>query len=166
MRVFQTTALLLLLVSACQTPPKIHGTGAVFPYGNYHHKVFVETNKNQNYNLSGILKYETDRMELVGLSNFGTTLFKIKKNSMQKNTEVKIFEKNIVQKKSSFKKFFLLVEQVMKLQKEDIKKNRTRIGSAKIEFANLNSNGTPKITKVLTDSFQLTIRTLKYERLD
>jgi hypothetical protein len=86
--------LLILSFGACSTGekkiafPATISKDLVFPYGVYHHDVELEIKGNgetdpskriptQNYHFKGIVQITADSIQIVALSPFGTTVFKI-----------------------------------------------------------------------------------------
>ncbi len=79
MRSFVTLATLLSL-AACATPrspePSPRDATALFPLGSYAHSVSIKSHE-RSFSFRGAVERAEDHLEVVGLSPFGTTAFRL-----------------------------------------------------------------------------------------
>ncbi|MEQ1876504.1 MAG: hypothetical protein ABL958_07650 [Bdellovibrionia bacterium] len=78
--------LLFLIFAACTTAPKTSGTASadrdrLFPFGTYRHKiglsVSLEKGGTRDMSFDGVVELRAEKVQVIGLSPFGTTEFKI-----------------------------------------------------------------------------------------
>ncbi len=86
-------ALALPLITACVTTPK--EPQRLLPEGIYHHSVSLEMEGKDTQKFAGLLKIAGDRMTMVMLSPFGTTLARITDRVSDEDEKLSVYSDEI-----------------------------------------------------------------------
>jgi len=92
-------ALMFLLLAACTSAPKTAGTATaererLFPFGTYRHKVELKAG-GREFGLVGVVELRAERVQVVGLSAFGTTEFRIVESVSDGKIAIEIFREQL-----------------------------------------------------------------------
>ena len=120
----------LILLGCTQTPVKTTPESpGIFPYGTYQHNVKIEViAPPQTMNMHGVVSYSVRSLKVVGLSAFGTTVFRIEENLVTGELKKDFFVEVIRQHESAVMDFYQLVHTLITAPKgaTDFTKGRAR----------------------------------------
>jgi hypothetical protein len=103
-----------ILAGCTQAPVKIPEGGGIYPYGKYQHDVKIKIlTPPRTMTMRGVVSYTADSLKVIGLSSFGTTVFRIDENL--KTGEIsKEFYMDIIRKnEDKFMEFYRIIRELV-----------------------------------------------------
>ena len=155
---------LALLLTACtHAPPKVpQGTG-LFPYGAYRHKVNIQVLEPKDVRpmeMRGAVSVTAQEIRVVGLSTFGTTIFRIEENlktgEIKKEYYLEIIKKN----PQRFVEFYYLIRELLTAPKDATSFERR---GAHFTISAPDSQGIFRKVHVVNSQVELNIEVTGYE---
>jgi hypothetical protein len=92
----------------------------LFPPGVYTHQVEIETAAQKKYSFRGIVKISADRVTVIGLSPFQTTVFKIDENRKTKEIKADLYEDTLERHRDSLLEFYSTLSAFLTLPKNGV----------------------------------------------
>lgn len=161
------TLLLAFLASSCAhhkiAPVSNESRTTLIPRGTHQQTVTVHIKKGDQRQMrfSGVLDVREDRVSLIGLTPFGSTLFRLKEDL---KTGAISFETDNEQMKKAgpyIQKTYGPVREMLKIPYPPAVKEKT-IGDLRFHFDELNAQDMPIKTRVETPDFDLDIEEVGY----
>ncbi len=157
--------LLFLLLAACtstrQSPSisklmplgEFQSEKLIFPLGHYRHAVKLhipkaEDGKPKDFSFEGIVETSAEKINLVMLSPFHTTIMKIHENVKTGEVNVEAFEERIKKFQSKFIEYYARIRKIFVLEKGQIAPQGVKIGEP----------ATPRIIDIEDPHFHLNIK--------
>lgn len=104
------------LLSACASQPKAPPpvSDLLYPHGTYKHLVKVQiVQPVKNVDLRGMIESKADELKVVGLSNFGTTVFKIDENYKTGELTKEFYVDALKRNEERFMYFYSLLKELL-----------------------------------------------------
>jgi len=151
----------LLLAGCVSQPVKIPEGGGLYPFGKYQHDVKIKVlTPPRTMEMRGVVSYTADSLKVVGLSSFGTTVFRIDEN-LNTGEITKDFYMDIIRKnEDKFMEFYKLVRELMTAPKGETDFKR---GDAHFVLSDPDENGIFTTVHVDHPQFILDIDVTDYE---
>ena len=89
----------------------------LFPPGVYTHQVEIETAEQKKYNFRVLVKISTEKVLVIGLSPFQTTIFRIENNRKTGEIKTEIFQDTLEKHKDSLLDFYSMLTLFLTLPK-------------------------------------------------
>jgi hypothetical protein len=151
----------LFLVSCTHQPLKIPEGGGIYPYGTYQHNVKVMTKAPaRTMEMRGVVSYRADGIKVVGLSTFGTTIFRISEDSKTGEIEKEFYLDIVRQHEDQFMNFYHLIRELVTAPKGQTDFVR---GDAHFVLSKPDENGIYRRIHVEHPQFILDIEVAKYD---
>jgi hypothetical protein len=129
LRILFQTPIFLVVSACCSCPPASHSQVApsvgaaatpLFPLGQYRHDVKIHINeteksKAKDFSFQGLAKIEHDKLELVVLSPFQTTLMKIDENRLTGDVQTQVYSDALKKYQDKFTPYYALLRQILVL---------------------------------------------------
>ena len=109
-----------MLLSACSTAPKAPppASDRMYPHGTYRHKVKIQiVQPMKNVDLRGMIESKPDELKVIGLSSFGTTVFKIDENYKTGELTKEFYVDAIKRNEERFMYFYTLLKELLNAPK-------------------------------------------------
>jgi hypothetical protein len=109
-----------VLLSACASKPKAPPPASelMYPHGTYKHLVKVQiVQPVKNVDLRGFVESRADELKVVGLSNFGTTVFKIDENYKTGELTKEFYVDALKRNEERFMYFYSLLKELLNAPK-------------------------------------------------
>lgn len=93
----------------CSSPPVktvIPDRKLLFPYGTYKHSITLHLQDNRRFHFKGIVDLRENSLQLVGLSFFNTTVFRLKEDRVTKKLDVEIFQEQLKKYEDKVRQFY------------------------------------------------------------
>jgi hypothetical protein len=88
--------------------------GGLFPYGNYQHQAKVKiTQPPRTMEMRGVIAHTEDKIKVVGLSSFGTTLFRIEEDLKTGKISKEFFLEAIQRHEDKFMSFYGMIHDLI-----------------------------------------------------
>lgn len=90
--------LILFLAIGCASQKKLSENAdrtLLFPSGIYTHDVQIETQEKQNYSFRSLVKISPEKILIVGLSPFQSTVFKIEEDRKSRAVQTEVYEERL-----------------------------------------------------------------------
>lgn len=163
---FRFLMMAVLLLSCATTRPI--GDMPAHPLGIYHHQVQVDLSKGSDFELKGIFSHQKEKVSLLGLSPFGTTLLKLE--SVAGKDTISVYNPKLRPLKGKFKALFQVLKENLtkKHGKKDIiivQSKELAMGPLKLRFFQYDQKGIPRFIKIEGDDFKVKITVTHYELL-
>lgn len=110
----------LLLLAACTTKPlrAPPPSDRLYPPGTYQHKVNVQIiEPARNIDLRGVIQSQPERLKVVGLSTFNTTVFRIDENLKTGEIEKEFYVDTIRRNEEKFMFFYTMLKELQLARK-------------------------------------------------
>jgi hypothetical protein len=86
----------------------------IYPYGVYQHKVEIHIiDPPRDFALKGVVKFQPEGLNVVGLSNFGTTVFRITENFKTGEIKKDFYLEIMKQNSQRFEYFYSLIRELL-----------------------------------------------------
>ena len=111
---------ILLFLAACTTaPPKAPPVSELlYPPGTYQHKVHVHiVNPSRDIDLRGVIQSQPERLKVIGLSSFNTTVFRIDENLKTGEIEKEFYVEAIRRNEEKFMFFYSMLKELQLARK-------------------------------------------------
>ena len=107
--------LIPLLLPACVHHPLKPPVGdGIYPFGTYQHYVRIQIlNPPRTMDLRGVVSYQPEHLKVVGLSAFGTTLFRIDESLTTGELKKEFFLEIMQQHPEQFVTFYNLIREII-----------------------------------------------------
>lgn len=155
--------LLLLLLPSCATPPlktPLETGVGLYPFGTYQHQVQVEVfTPARTLNLHGVVSYQADAIKVIGLSPFGTTLFRIEENLKTGEIKKEFFMEAIRRHEERFVTLYKLIRQIITAPKGETDFTREQ---AHFQLSAPDAQGIYRKIQVTHSQFKLAIEVTSY----
>jgi hypothetical protein len=130
----------------------------IFPYGTYKHDVELAVSlangQSRQFNFSGIVQLKTDTTQVVGLSQFGTTVFKLTENLKTGEIQTQIFLEEMKKGESRIRDYYGILREILNgsnlKQPAQLKWTKTNAAGYPIEMETV---GAPDITLLKITQF-------------
>ena len=112
--------LIFLALAACTSaPPKpIPVSELLYPPGTYQHKVHVHIVRPvRDIDLRGVIRSEPERLKVIGLSSFNTTVFRIDENLKTGEIEKEFLVEAIKRNEEKFMFFYAMLKELQLARK-------------------------------------------------
>jgi len=109
-------AFVLWLAACTHQPLQIPEGGGIYPYGKYQHGVKVKAltpGQERTMEMNGIVSYSADFIKVIGLSTFGTTLFRIDENLKTGELKKEFYLDIIRNHEAQFLNFYRLIRELI-----------------------------------------------------
>lgn len=146
--IVQNTASLFILILpigfmvSCASPQRVHGAVSherVFPYGNYRHDVSLSISmangQTRQFNFIGIVQLKPETTQIVGLSSFGTTVFKLTEDLRTSDVEVKIYVEEMKHSEPRIRDYYGVLREILN--------SPLNPSSSRLKWLNTNTKGYP-----------------------
>lgn len=166
------TLLFMLLIAGCSSPSKLvrsanPSTEFAFPLGLYKHDVQLTIVKSsENFHFNGLVRLEPKTIQVVALSPFGITLFKINDDleTNQIKTEIyvdqmKRFEPRILSYYEILKKMLTLKSSAIPAEQIPIRLDDTTL----LKVGKYDQNHIPESMKIQNPNYEIEIKVTGYE---
>ncbi|MGZ3722662.1 MAG: hypothetical protein ACXVA9_07030 [Bdellovibrionales bacterium] len=113
--VLSLSALLLCVACGHKTLRAPEGNG-IYPYGKYQHSVKVKAvvpGQERIMEMRGVVSYSADFIRVIGLSTFGTTLFRIEENLKTGELKKEFYMDVIRQHEERFIGFYRMIRELL-----------------------------------------------------
>jgi hypothetical protein len=172
-----------LALTACSTfkvKHPIESQNRVYPDGSYRHEVSIQTPDGRKQTFDGVVSLAPDKILVVGLSPFGTTVFRLDDDLKTGTQKVDIFVDQLKKHEAKLRLFYGVLKTMLLLPatSSDGKALHREVGadgllaslettgleeSAKIEFSNYDDHRIPLRARVTAKKFNVEIRVTGYE---
>jgi hypothetical protein len=179
----------LLLCLACTHKPAkmIEGPREfMFPYGNYQHDVRVHLTKApprgpQDFAFRGVFDFRKDHLNLVALSPFGTTMFRVQENLQTHQIQMEIFVDALKKYEDRIRPLYEVTRDILTLPLQDFEKKGIQVltrneknrplkmmvptgqTTVAVDISQYDELEIPKVLKVQAQEFQLDVKVVDYE---
>lgn len=165
---------LTLTLAACQSAgiQPIHTSGhkavdktLLFPLGIYQHKITLVTAKGKQRTFNGVLALTENQIQVVGLSPFNTTFFRIKDMLDTKTFDAKFYFPLPKKAKLKFHEFYSALKESLLLKKNSkrpVKMINQKLG-IQFEFSSYDKNNIPRLIQITHPFFRAVIEVTSYE---
>ncbi len=128
----------------------------LFPLGKYTHEIAITTNQQHTYSFKGIVKISEDKIVVVGLSAFQTTVFRISENRATGRVESEVFIDALERHKDSLLDFYSLLSRFLKLPREGKQLEGVTVD-------HYDSQGIPDEISMLHPKYRVHVKVVDYE---
>jgi len=101
---------ILILLSGCASVRKIYRLdrppNLLFPHGSYTHRVTIKPKKSKKHSFTGIIKLTEEKVIIVGLTAFQSTLFHLKEDRKSGKVTTEVFYDGFNKAKPHLEKFY------------------------------------------------------------
>ena len=125
--------IILQLLASCACHQKKFQMGGsniqdlVFPLGLYHHEITLGLKEGGVKNFNGVIQLKSERITVVGLSSFGTTVFKITEDRTTGLIETEIYIEALKKYEIRILVFYKLIREILLLRTSSVAGNRLLI---------------------------------------
>lgn len=156
----------LLISCAHYSPNPKHMEGLIFPYGTYQHKVHFEMKKpvQQNIRMLGVVSIKDQRLSVVGLSPFNTTLFRIVDN-FKSEPEITIFEPRMKPLNEYLLKYYKMMKKVLLVDQKNLPKQIKDENGQTVDLivTDYDDKGIPRLISLKSENYKIKIAVSDYE---
>lgn len=156
----------ILWLSACtdsfrvkESPDTKH---RVFPDGTYRHDVVLSLPNGQRHQFQGVVKLGPERIEVAGLSFFGTTVFRVVDDKNSREPEVKIFVPQLQAQEGKVREMYSMLKKLLLMPPEQAQKT-TLPGGALLRLANYDEHHIPRTMRIANDKFAVDVKVIGYD---
>jgi hypothetical protein len=153
--------LLLLLVSCVQKPLGVKRGGGLFPYGTYRHEVSVHVLRPaRDMDLRGVVSCDENHIKAVGLSFFGTTMFRIDEDLRTGEIKKEFFLDAIERHQAEFMRYYRLIHALLDAPagQSDFERD-----GARFHAGDFDDKGIPRRVRIEHPEFTVDLKVTKYE---
>lgn len=176
--------LLLFFICSCSSHQKVfHPVGPrtqVFPNGIYQHQITLTLGNSRSQHFSGVVQLKDDLITVVGLSQFGSTLFRITETRATGVIKTEIFLEAFKKYEEKVTQFYKVIRELMLLKEGDtqsqgVKVVETEKGGAPrkvllsledkeiiLLLSDFDEHRIPQTLSVTHPSFQVSVRVVGY----
>lgn len=156
-----TSALLLTLGCASQPRKPIPESQLAYPYGTYQHHVKVHVLAPERRNeLRGVVQSSAERLQVVGLTPFGTTAFRIVENMKTGEIKKEFFVDVIRQNEERFMFFYAMIKELLYAPKGKLE---FRVRDANYKLSKPDQDGIYRLVEIKNPQVELNIEVTGYE---
>ena len=173
--------LLLMLLTQCSSlPQSLTQEGRrtqVFPNGTYYHEISIEPKDRSPRKVSGVVQIRKDRIAVVGLSPFSTTLFRIEEDRTTGKVSAEIFHPSLKQYEEKLREFYASLKLLLLLPLEgegqqgvkiterggDKLPREAKSGEITLRLSNYDGNQIPREFEILHPNFRVRVKVTGYE---
>lgn len=172
-RIFAVALIVVLgSVSGCALPQKKQASAPIsadreqlFPNGTYKHNVRLELEQAPNpekpdekrFDLKGLAQVQPEMIKVVGLSPFGTTLFKITENRATGEINVETYVDSLKRVESKIRDYYSVLRHMMIAPMKPGKRGAMKLAKA-------NSDGLPEVVDLKTRDESATLKFENYDK--
>lgn len=139
----------------------------LFPLGVYQHKITLYPAKGKPRTFNGVVALTENQIQVVGLSPFNTTFFRIKDTFNPKKFEAKFYFPLPKKAKLKFYEFYAALKETLLLKKTDKECRPTIVINQKSEiqfdFSSYDENDIPRTLQITHPSFRTVVEVTSYE---
>ena len=134
----------------------------LFPPGVYYHRIIVTDSKGKKREFKGILKLEKESLNLVGLSRFDTTFFKLSEDLNAQNPKSVVYKFYYPVPKSFEEKFIFFYHSLKKIVTLPLKESPS---SKKMDIllSHYDENKIPRMMEIKQKNFSVLILLENYQ---
>jgi hypothetical protein len=165
----------------CSTPAKKISSHEIakdfiFPYGIYKHDIQFqvlghesadrrETVAPQNYHFKGVIKLGPDLIQVVALSPFGTTVFKITDDLKKNQVTDEIYVDRVKPFEPKLLKYYGNLKTLLTTRRETLAPDQTLAVDSEttIQFGKKDDNQIPETVKIMSRAYTVDIEVTGYE---
>lgn len=152
-----------LMTTACAhkiTKPT-EPSALVYPHGTYQHRVKVQIVEPQrNLEVKGVIKSQPDELKVVGISSFGTTVFRIDENLKTGEVNKEFYVESLRRNEDRFMFFYSLMKELLLAPKGATEFEKQ---GAKFALSNPDENQIPRTVRIQHPQVNLNIEVTDYE---
>ncbi len=173
----------ILLLVSCTTPtPKTSGTAfgtreSLFPFGTYRHKINLKvqigTGDERTFALEGVVDLRADHVQVIGLSPFGTTEFKIREERGSGTVAIEIYRDSLKRAEPKILEYYSVLRLLLNARldpaaeknlvwSQDSKLSDPKSGTL-FELSNYDQNKIPLGLELTHPKFSARIKVTGYE---
>lgn len=134
----------------------------LFPDGTYRHDVTLSLPNGQQHHFQGVVKLAPDKIEVVGLSFFNTTVFRVIDDRKGGEPDVHIYVPQLKSQEDKVRSLFGTLRDMLLLPPGEIEK-RELPGGAKVSVANYDEKHIPRNLKIEGPKFTVDVKVIGYE---
>jgi hypothetical protein len=166
--------LFLFFLAACQSggihpvPTSAHkaaNKNLLFPLGIYQHKITLHPAKGKTRTFNGVVALTENEIQVVGLSPFNTTFFRIKDRLDTKTFDTKFYFPLPKKAKLKFHEFYSALKETLLLKKNSKRPTKAinpQLG-IQFEFSSYDKNNIPRLIQITHPFFKASIEVTSYE---
>lgn len=147
-------------------PPSL-SQNLLFPLGTYQHKVNITTSptpehKSQNFSFTGVVQISLERIQVVGLSPFGATLFKL---TEERSSEKLMFDSFIDAFKgheAKFQEYYPALKHLLTAP-HNFSSTSKSMPNTHFTIKSYDKNGIPERIEIQDSKFSIDIRVTGYD---
>jgi hypothetical protein len=155
--------LLTIFVCACSSAPKAPPppSDLIYPHGTYQHKVKVQiVQPVRNVDVRGVVESRPDDLKVVGISSFGTTVFRIDENYRTGEVNKEFYVDALKRNEERFMYFYALLKELLNAPKGATEFEKQ---GAKFTLTNPDQNQIYRTVSILHPQVNLNIEVTGYE---
>ena len=163
------TWLLWVGFSGCSTAPVKSGIAEatraqLFPYGVYRQEVQITIHPTaqtpeRKMDMSGVMRFSVDAIQLVGLSHFGTTVFRIREDRKTGEVKTEVFMDQLKPLTGKISEYYKILRLFILADKKQLK----GISPLEIDFFEFDANQIPSRVLIRHPAFEVIVKVAGYE---
>jgi hypothetical protein len=159
---------LCLFLSGCSSIQKnFHATGPrtlVFPFGTYKHEISLKPTGQDERTFSGVVQIKEETVTVIGLSHFGSTLFRVKEDRKAAKTDVEIYYEPFKKYEDKVREFYKVIHGFIVL-KPGAKEFTLNIEGKKvlIKFEDYDEHEIPGKILITHPNFSVAVKVVGYD---
>jgi hypothetical protein len=170
-----TLSLAVFLIFGCTTPSKRISSPdviktAVFPDGIYQHDVALQIHgkegEKQNNHFRGVVKLKPEAIQIVSLSPFGTTVFKIIDDRVARKVDKEIYVEEMKPYANKIIEYYIVLKAMLLAERDPLAKGFQMIQvnpDTTIRFDHYDSNHIPGLANIHSPQFDADIKITGYD---
>ena len=153
----------LVFLAACSSAPKAPSpiSELAYPHGTYQHKVKVElVSSARTMDVRGVVESRADELKVVGISTFGTTVFRVDENYRTGELNKEFYVDALKRNEERFMYFYALLKEMLNTPKGQTEFEKQ---GAKFKFSNPDNNQIYRTVSIQHPQVNLNIEVTSYE---
>ena len=126
----------------------------VYPNGIYRHEVTLHTADGQTHRFNGVVKLSPQRIEVVGLSFFGTTVFRIT-DDLRTEATIEIFVYPLKKHEGRLRKIYVLLKKLLLLSPKGEQKG--------LKLDAYDEHHIPRHVEITGEKYQVEVKVTGYD---
>ena len=157
---------LVTLLFGCATSPRpkvdSQAKNRLFPDGTYRHEVTLMLPNGQQHQFQGVVKLAPERIEVVGLSFFNTTVFRVVDNRKNEPPEVHIYIPQLRPQEAKVREMYGLLKKMLLLPHAEAEKTELP-GGGHLSMAGYDERHIPRLLRIQSDKFTVDVKVTSYD---
>lgn len=163
---------LLFFAIACSSTPKTAGISSgsresLFPFGTYQHKVelkiSVANSQTREVSLDGVVALKSDRVQVIGLSGFGTTEFKIYEDRTTGKITIETFREALKKAEPKILEYYSVLRLLLSAKMRGPGEFSDQVSGTKFYLSDFDKNSIPMKLEMIHPAFSAKIKVVGYE---